>query len=160
MKKIVNPFVKHHPKEYRCFGCSPANEIGLQLEFFEDGESIVATWMPQKRFEGYFNVLHGGIQATLLDEVAAWVVNVKCKTAGVTSSINVKYRQPIYLDGGALTVRGWVDSVNRRLATVKAQILNSEGKVMAEAEAVYFIFSEQEAKEKFYYPGIEAFYEE
>ena len=31
---------------------------------------------------------------------------------------------------------------------------------MAEAEAVYFIFNEQEAKEKFYYPGIEAFYEE
>ena len=54
----------------------------------------------------------------------------------------------------------WVDSVNRRLATIKAQILNTEGTLMAEAEAVYFIFNEQEAKEKFYYPGIEAFYEE
>lgn len=159
MKKIINPFVKNSPNEYRCFGCSPTNDIGLQMQFFEDGDSVVTVWEPAKRFEGYFNVLHGGIQATLLDEIASWVVNVKCKTAGVTSSLNVKYRQPIFLDGGTLTVRGWVHSVHRRLATIKAQITNNEGTVMAEADAVYFLFNEEEAREKFLYPGVEAFFE-
>jgi uncharacterized protein (TIGR00369 family) len=159
MKKILNPFVKHHPHDYKCFGCSPANDIGLHLEFFDAGEEVVAKWEPQKRFEGYFNVLHGGIQATILDEIAAWVVNVKCKTAGVTSSMSVKYRQPIYLDSGVLTIRGRVEAANRRLATIRATIENSEGKVLAEAEVVYFLFSEQDAKEKYYYPGVDAFYE-
>lgn len=160
MKKIANPFVKHHPYDYKCFGCSPANDIGLHLEFFDNGDDVVATWEPQKRFEGYFNVLHGGIQATILDEIAAWVVNVKCKTAGVTSSINVKYRQPIYMDGGLLTVKGRIDSVKRRLATIKAHIENGEGVVMAEAEVVYFLFGEEEAKTKYFYPGVDSFYEE
>ena len=103
--------------------------------------------------------LHGGIQATILDEIAAWVVNTKCKTAGVTSSMNVKYRNPIFMDGGPLTIKGKIESVNRRIATIKAYIENRKGKVMAEADIVYFLFNEQDAKAKYNYPGVEAFYE-
>lgn len=160
MKKIANPFVKNHPNDYRCFGCSPRNDIGLRLEFYDNGDEVVAFWEPQKRFEGYFNVLHGGIQATILDEIAAWVVNVKCQTAGVTSSLKVKYCKPIMLTSGRLTVRGRIMSLARRLATIQAQIENAEGVVLAEAEVVYFLFNDKDAKEKYNYPGIEAFYEE
>lgn len=160
MKKIVNPYLTgSNSSEYKCFGCSPNNEIGLHLHFFDNGDDVVAIWEPQKQFEGYFNVLHGGIQATILDEIAAWVVNTKCKTAGVTSSMNVKYRNPIFMDGGPLTIKGKIESVNRRIATIKAYIENREGKVMAEADIVYFLFNEQDAKARYNYPGVEAFYE-
>lgn len=161
MKKIANPYLTGvNSSDYSCFGCSPNNEIGLHLHFYDNGDEVVTSWEPQKRFEGYFNVLHGGIQATILDEIAAWVVNTKCRTAGVTSSMNVKYRNPIYMDGGVLTVRGRVESVKRRIATIKAQIENREGMVMAEAEVVYFLFNEQEAKERYNYPGADAFYKD
>lgn len=68
MKKIQNPYAISGRKEYLCFGCSPNNESGLNLEFWEEGEEVIAKWMPCKSFEGFVNVLHGGIQATLLDE--------------------------------------------------------------------------------------------
>ena len=71
MKKIVNPYAKAGRAEYQCFGCSPQNAKGLQMKFQLDGEEVVSVWNPQKWAEGYMNVLHGGIQATLLDEVAA-----------------------------------------------------------------------------------------
>ena len=67
MKKIVNPYAKAGRAEYQCFGCSPQNAKGLQMKFQLDGEEVVSVWNPQKWAEGYMNVLHGGIQATLLE---------------------------------------------------------------------------------------------
>jgi len=76
-----------------CFGCSPGNNIGLKLTFEEDDEKLYATWQPDPLFQGYLNVLHGGIIATLLDEAGAWCVYVKAGTAGVTSSFDCKVSQ-------------------------------------------------------------------
>lgn len=73
MKKIRNPFALHKSQDYNCFGCSPDNEIGLNLEFWDTGDEIITQWMPDNKFVGYKNVLHGGIQATIMDEIASWV---------------------------------------------------------------------------------------
>jgi len=36
-------------------------------------------------------MLHDGIQATLLDEIADWVLIVKLGTSGVTKNLNINY---------------------------------------------------------------------
>ena len=82
MKEIKNPFLDR--KDYCCFGCSPANHIGLRMKFYEEEEFVVSEWLPRSEFEGYANVLHGGIQATLMDEIASWTIYVKAGTGGVT----------------------------------------------------------------------------
>ena len=69
MIKIKNPWIESgRAHDYNCFGCSPFNEFGLHLEFWEDGDELVAKWQPRKSLEGWMGVLHGGIQATLLEE--------------------------------------------------------------------------------------------
>ena len=40
MKKIINPW--EGLDGYMCFGCAPNNPQGLHMEFFEDGDDIVA----------------------------------------------------------------------------------------------------------------------
>lgn len=40
MKKIINPW--EGLDGYMCFGCAPNNPLGLHMEFFEDGDDIVA----------------------------------------------------------------------------------------------------------------------
>ena len=45
MKKIINPW--EGLDGYMCFGCAPNNPLGLHMEFFEDGDDIVAFWKPQ-----------------------------------------------------------------------------------------------------------------
>ena len=67
--KIINPW--EGMEGYFCFGCAPNNESGLKMEFYEDGDEIVSKWVPEARFQGWLNTLHGGIQATLLDEICA-----------------------------------------------------------------------------------------
>ena len=29
---------------YNCFGCSPDNEAGVRMEFYEDGDEVVSIW--------------------------------------------------------------------------------------------------------------------
>ncbi len=157
MRKIINPY--SDLEGYNCFGCSPNNHIGLQMEFYEDGDYVVSDWVPKKHLAGYGNILHGGIQSTILDEIASWVVSVKVKTAGVTATLNVKYKNTVFTDKGKLTIRAKLVDQNRKFATIHAELLNSEGNVCSEAEIKYFIFPLDIAKRKFHYPGIEAFFE-
>jgi len=160
MKKIKNPFLEIANKhDYNCFGCSPFNEIGLQLDFWEDGDELIAKWQPRKSLEGWTGVLHGGIQATLLDELAGWIVLIKLKTAGVTAAINVEYLKPLTIDKGEITIRGKLISTEKRLAKIECSLFDGGGIEYAKAQLSYFIFPERVAKLKYKYPGIEAFYE-
>ena len=158
MQKIHNPF--RSKKGYKCFGCSPDHPTGLQMSFYEEGDEIIAIWEPKPQFEGYHGVLHGGIQATLMDEIASWVVYVKVKVAGVTSFMNVRYHKPVYMAGGAITVRSKVIRMRRNLADIQVGIYNKENELCAEALITYFTFSEKKSKESFFYPGEEAFFNE
>ncbi len=159
VKKIRNPW--KHPKnegEYNCFACSPYNQGGLQLEFWEEGNEIITHWNPQKKYEGWQGVLHGGIQATLLDEIGGWVVMLKLKTAGVTTQMNVQYLKPVKVSKGQLTIKGRIVSEEGREAKIACTLYDGEGVECAKADVSYFVFPEKIAKARFQYPGIEAFY--
>lgn len=159
MRKIKNPFSPLASKDtYNCFGCSPANDRGLHLEFWEDGEELVARWTPQKSYEGWIGVLHGGIQATLLDEAAAWLVFIKLKTAGVTANLTISYPKPVFISKGEITVRAKLLAVKKRIAKIECTLFDGEGEVCAMAEASYFCFPERIARAKYNYPGVEAFF--
>ena len=80
---------------YNCFGCSPTNPYGLKCKFVDEGEYITCHWVPSENYQGFFHVLHGGIQATLIDEIASWAIFSHEKTAGVTTEKQVKYRRPV-----------------------------------------------------------------
>lgn len=146
--------------DYNCFGCSPFNEIGLQLDFWENGEELLAKWQPRKSLEGWMGVVHGGIQASLIDELAGWIVLIKMKTAGVTSELNVRYLKPVNISKGEITVVGKLVASEKKLATILVELLDGEGQKCATANVVYFCFPENIAKAKYNYPGHNAFYEQ
>jgi len=155
MKIVRNPFVKMNG--YQCFGCSPDNPSGLQLQFAVDGDEVIAEWAPKPHFQGWNNTLHGGIQATLLDELASWYVFVKLNTSGVTSKMEVKLRKPVYTNAGKLFLRGKLRHMNRNIAVIDTYLYNSNQVLCTEAVMHYFTFAEDVAREKYWYPGREAF---
>jgi uncharacterized protein (TIGR00369 family) len=155
-RKIINPFTGKNG--YNCFGCDPGNHHGLKMEFVDEGEYVTARWSPRNYFQGYKDVLHGGIQATLMDEIASWYVYAKLNTAGVTSKLEIRYKKPVYVNHGDITIRAKLISIKRNLANFKVELLDSENKLCAEAAVQYFTFDEKVARERFWYPGVEAFY--
>jgi len=159
MRKIKNIHLSDSPEVYQCFGCSPHNEFGLQLEFWEDGDDVVSFWKPRPILQSYPKILHGGIQSTLMDEIAGWVVYVKCGTVGVTAEMKVRFKQPLMIDQGEITIRAKLLERNNRIAIIQSRLINNSGKVCAEAELRFFLLNETDAREKYNYPGVDAFFE-
>lgn len=155
MARIRNPF--EGGEGYRCFGCSPSNPIGLSLEFREDGDAIATTWEAGADYVGFDGVLHGGIQATLHDEIASWFVFAKLGTAGFTSELSVRYLSPVYLGKGPVTVRATLLSRTDKRATMRCVLEDGSGKACSEADVTYSITPEHIARRMFKYPGKEAF---
>jgi len=158
VRKVINPF--QGLEGYNCFGCSPDNKFGLQLSFVDEGEYLTASWTPKEYFQGYNNMLHGGIQSTLIDEIASWYVYAKLKTAGVTSKLEVRYKKPVYTDKGDIKLRAKLLGMKRNLADFEVELFDSDGVLCAFGNVQYFTFNEKVSREKFWYPGGDAFFEE
>lgn len=158
MKKIYNAYRKL--PDYLCFGCSPDNSNGLQMQFFEDEDYVFCKWQPKNHFQGYFNVLHGGIQMTLLDEIANWVVNIKVKTAGLTVHSDIHLKKSIFISDGEITIRGKLREMKRNIAIIDAEILNHNNEIASTATVEFFTYPQKLAEEKLHYPGYEAFLSE
>jgi acyl-coenzyme A thioesterase PaaI-like protein len=157
-RKLVNPFIKH--EGYNCFGCSPRNPLGLKLTFAEDGDEIVSFWEPGTHYQGFFNILHGGIQATLMDEIASWTVYIKAKRAGFTSKAEFRYLKNIGISDGPLELRSRLKGMRRNLADIEVSIYNLNHQLCATGFLTFFTFSKETSREKLYYPDEEAFYQD
>ncbi len=145
MRKIKNPFA--HREGYDCFGCSPANPIGIHMEFYEDGDEVISFWNPKTHYQGCFDTMHGGILATMADETAAWTMFRKLQTTGMTTKLELRYKKPVMTTEGQITVRGRIAEQRRNLVTINVNIENARGETCVEARAVYFAFDKRKAEE-------------
>jgi uncharacterized protein (TIGR00369 family) len=156
MKALSNPWTKI--SGYNCYGCSPDNPFGLRMKFCEEEEFLICEWEPESQHQGYHNVLHGGIQATLMDEIASWTVFVKADKGGVTSKVEIKYRKPVYINKGIIKLRARILEVNKRIARVYVELADNENRLCSEAWFDYFIVASGKSEDGLIFPGKEAFY--
>ena len=156
-KIIRNPFAG--VESYQCFGCDPHNPIGLKLQFVLKNDEVTATWEPRPDLEGYPGVIHGGIQATLADEIGAWYVYAVYATAGVTQSLEIQYKRPALVSDGPFTIRARGERDGDRQARIHVTLESASDEVCAEAECVYVLFSEAVARKRFLFPGKDAFFD-
>lgn len=151
MKKIKNPWVHLTEQGYHCFACAPSNPFGLKMEFYEDGEDIVCLWHPNDHYQGWLKTLHGGIQATLMDEIGGWYVSRKLQTSAMTTQLNVKYRKPVPTgEEHTLEIRARFQERKRNFLTL-AVTLSVGGVICSSAEATYYCFPERIAREEFHF---------
>lgn len=136
MKKLVNPWLG--VEGYYCFGCSPDNPSGLHMEFYEDGDDIVSYWEPVRHTQGWVDTLHGGIQCSLMDEIAAWVIARKLKTIAVTSKLDAKFIKSISTNEPRLTIRGRIKEIKRNVVFLEAEIYNSQDELCSRSDMIYF----------------------
>lgn len=155
MTKLKNPYAEF--KEYQCFGCSPTNPLGLHMEFYKEGDELVCKWNPNDHFQGFHDILHGGIQSTMMDEIASWVVFVFLDTAGVTYQLNTRFRKPVVLSKGTITIRAKLIKQERRVAEIEANLFDGENKLCSESRLNYFVLPRDKAEKEFHFPGKDAF---
>jgi acyl-coenzyme A thioesterase PaaI-like protein len=120
-----------------CFICGVENQNGLQLRFYisEPGK-VFADYTVPLRFEGYPGIVHGGVVAAMLDEVAgrAFITGDPPRFM-VTAKLTVRYRKPVPVNQ-PLHLIGYAKEDKGRMAIAAGEIRDMQNNLLAEAEVV------------------------
>ena len=103
-----------------CFACGKENADGLHLEFDYTDEQVRTTLAFPKKFQGYSDIVHGGLISTVLDEAMVTLLN-KMGNFAVTAELSVRFLSPLSVG---------------QTATVTARLVEARGKVFRAAATV------------------------
>jgi len=125
------------PNSRNCFACGVENPVGMKLKFYETapGEVTVEHIVPDE-YQGYPGVVHGGVVAAILDEVAGRSQMVGNPPRFMfTAKLEIRYRQNVPTNE-PIRIIGRAGKVKNRTATATAQLFGPDGKLLAEADAL------------------------
>ena len=121
---------------HNCFACGTLNANGLGLELHVEPERCWTELELDRRFEGWDGIAHGGITATILDEVMAWSL-VGSDSWGVTARLAVEYRRPVPIEA-RIRAEGWITNGRRRVVDTAARLVEvASGVELSTATGVY-----------------------
>jgi acyl-coenzyme A thioesterase PaaI-like protein len=126
------------PNSRNCFICGVENPFGLRVKFFDTGPGEVsAECSVPKEFQGYPGVVHGGVVAALLDEVAgrSQMGDMDNPRFMFTARMEVRYRKNVPVEK-PLRLVGIAGVRKEHTATAKGAIYSSEGTLLAEGEVL------------------------
>jgi len=114
-----------------CFGCGPANPRGMRLEFETDAERqrVVGRFRIGPDYQGAHGFIHGGIIATVLDEVMSKVSRLS-DVRTVTAELSVQYLRPVPVNV-ELVVEGFQVRRDGRQLYHQGEIRDAAGMVLA-----------------------------
>ena len=122
----------------RCFGCGQANEQGLRMQFvqYPDG-TVESRHQTEPHHCGVDTVVHGGIQATLLDEVMGVAAQLGLEDAEtnapcVTAEMQLAYRRPVLI-ADEVIARARLTGIDGRDLHVEGAIVAADGTVLTSA---------------------------
>jgi len=130
---------KPQPNSKMCFICGLENPVGLKLRIYQVEPGVVeSTYNAPEHFQGYPGVLHGGIVASIIDEISgrSMMGVIENPRFMFTARLEVKYRKnvptckPLRIVGKAGQDKG-------RSAEAWAGIYDAEsGELLAEGNTV------------------------
>lgn len=131
---------------HHCFACGTLNEQGLGLEIHVEPRRAWVESTLEPRFQGWDDIAHGGIIATILDEVMAWSLAGE-DNWGVTARLALEYRKPVPV-GVPIRADGWITTARRRLISTEASLRDArDGTLLAAATGTYVAADEARKRE-------------
>lgn len=123
------------PNSRHCFVCGLENPVGLRLRIYQTAPGVIeTTYTAPDYFQGYPGVLHGGIVATILDEISgrAHMGDPSDPRFMFTAKMEVKYRQNVPV-GKPLKIIGKAGKSKGRMAEGWAGMYDEEDNLLVEA---------------------------
>jgi len=131
---------------HTCFACGTANPIGLQMNFYRQGNGICSDMTLGEYHVGWENIAHGGIISTMLDEVMSWAVLYFKRSFFVTRKMEIKYVRPVPV-GKPLTVRGSISgnahTAGREKVRAKGRIVDEDGHLLARSTGEFVLLPKE-----------------
>ncbi|MBN1571830.1 MAG: PaaI family thioesterase [Deltaproteobacteria bacterium] len=128
---------------HNCFGCSPKNDSGLQMEFYtnEKVDMVVSWFSVPSRFCGWSNVVHGGIVSTMLDEAMGWGGLVILKKLILSKTLNVEFKSPVFTDTGIRVEGSVLEVKGEKKAVMEGRIYDGNDNICAQSSSLVSLFT-------------------
>ena len=138
---------KKLPSYKYCFGCGRQNPIGLKLDIYWDEENhlVYAPIRLKKEYEGFENVIHGGIISTIVDELLWWCVAAEKRRVTVTAELKIRFKKPMQPEKDYTAFAKLVEERGRRFMA-RCEI-KDENKIVAEGEGILIGMPEESWRE-------------
>lgn len=129
--------MKPLPHTHSCFVCGDANPLGLKLRFETDGQVVRAKFTPRAEHVGFKSVVHGGLTATVLDEIMVWACAVATKQFAYCAELNVRYLQPLSPGTETVVTGELVANRKGKIFEARGRLQAANGQISAEATGKY-----------------------
>ena len=122
------------PNSDLCFVCGRKNPSGLYMRFYDNGkDEVCSDYTVASRYQSYPGIVHGGILASMLDEVVGRVAIIGDHHHFMVSvRLQVLYRHPVPVET-PLKIRGRIVRLSGRLGKAQGEITLPDGTVACEA---------------------------
>ncbi len=122
------------PNSDHCFICGRKNPHGLYMTFYDNGENeVISEYTVSEDYQSYPGIVHGGIVATMLDEVVGRVSMIGDHHHFMMSvKLEVKYRHPVPTET-PLKIIGRIVKLRGRLGQAVGEVVLPDGTVAAES---------------------------
>ncbi len=124
-----------------CFGCGPANDKGLRIRSFLEGDALVARFRAEPHHAAFPGVLNGGIIGVLLDCHCNWAAAMRLMQgrpelpSTVTADYAIQLKRPTPIDAEILLRARAVEVKGDRC--VVEGTLEAAGKVCATCRGTF-----------------------
>ncbi len=135
---MSDEILRNDSPDNMCFGCSPHNARGLRLEFRGVGpREVESRYEAAPHLCGAPGVIHGGIQAALLDEVMGMAIHRALGDEApwiVTVDFQLEYLRPVSTET-PIVLRGRCLRSEGREHFVEGEIQDGSGNRLTVAQA-------------------------
>lgn len=129
--------MKELPHSHACFVCGESNPLGLNLRSETDGRTVRVRFSFGPGHVGFRDTVHGGLTATVLDELMSWACTVPTHRFAYCAGLSVRYRAPVR-PGRPLTATAELVADHRgRLYEAKSELRDEQGVLLATATGKY-----------------------
>ena len=134
--EVVTAAGRFEVAPHACFACGELNAHGLHLRLHVAGDTCWTETTLPSEFQGWEGIAHGGIIATILDEVMAWAL-ASADAWGYTARMTIEYKRPARI-GRRLRGEGRLVEQRRRVMTTSGRLFDADsGEVIATADGLY-----------------------
>jgi acyl-coenzyme A thioesterase PaaI-like protein len=125
------------PHTRSCFVCGEFNAAGLKLRFETDGRIVQTRFRPRAEHVGFRQTVHGGLVATVLDEIMVWACAVQTRRFAFCADLNVRFLQSVRPDEEVIATGELTANRKGRIFEAKAVLRSPSGQTLAEATGKY-----------------------
>ncbi|MEO0367148.1 MAG: PaaI family thioesterase [Pseudomonadota bacterium] len=125
------------PNAEMCFVCGRNNDAGLKMVFYDNGvDTVTSTITVKEQYQGYPNIVHGGVLASILDEVVGRVAMIEDHhNFMMTVNMKVQYRLPVPVNT-KIKAEGKLLRLKGRIGKAEGKLTLPDGQIACQAELV------------------------